>query len=143
VAPDDLEQIDLPQREVDGSMGQNGSYVPNSGSNTFVSSHAYRIESNGPVVAYQFQPIIQQFSNDASILIPRQALGDQYYVLGYPTANPCGPPPGDPLHNESVPDHTSITIIGVHPDTRVQVFPTHPVAASGGDSGSSIPATAA
>jgi hypothetical protein len=143
VAPDDLEQIDLPQREVDGSMGQNGSYVPNSGSDTFVSSHAYRVESNGPVVAYQFQPIIQQFSNDASILIPRQALGKQYYVLGYPTANPCGPPPGDPLHQESIPDHTSITIVGVHPDTRVQVFPTHPVAASGGDSGASIAATAA
>ncbi len=136
-----LEQINLPQREVDGSMGQNGMYIPNSGSDTFVSSHGYRIETNGPVVAYQFQPVIQQFSNDASILIPRQALGERYYVLGWPTANPCGSPPGDPLHIESVPDNTSITIIGVHPDTHVQVLPTHPVAASGGDSGVSIPAT--
>jgi hypothetical protein len=143
IPPMDLRQIDLPQREVDGSMGQNGSYAMNSGSNTFVSSHAYRIESNAPVVAYQFQPVVQQFSNDASILIPRQALGDNYYVLGWPTANPCGPPPGDPLYLESIPDHTAITIIGVEPDTHVQVFPTHPVAASGGDSGLAIPATAA
>jgi len=141
VQPMDLEQINLPQREVDGSMGQNGSYTPNSGSDTFVSSHAFRIESNAPVVAYQFQPIVQQFSNDASILIPRQALGKDYYVLGYPTANPCGPPPGDPLYMESIPDHTSLTVIGVEPDTHVQVFPTHPVRASGGDSGIAIPAT--
>lgn len=143
IPPMDLVQIDLPQREVDGSMGQNGTYVPNSGSNTFVSSHAYRIESNAPVVAYQFQPIIQQFSNDASILIPRQALGENYYVLGYPTANPCGPPPGQPGAMESIPDHTAITIVGVYEDTRVQIFPTHPVAPSGGDSGIAIPATPA
>jgi len=143
IGPNSLEQINLPQREVDGSMGQNGTYVPNSGSNTFVSSHGYRIETNAPVVAYQFQPVIQQFSNDASILIPEQALGENYYVLGFPTANPCGAPAGDPTHFESIPDHTSITVIGVHPDTHVTVFPTHPVATTGGDSGASIPATPA
>jgi hypothetical protein len=143
VAPMSLEQIDLPAREVDGSMGQNGSYTPNSGSNTFVSSHAYRVETNAPVVAYQFQPVIQQFSNDASILIPRQALGESYYVLGWPTANPCGAPPGDPGHFESIPDHTAITIVGVEPNTHVQVFPTHPISATGGDSGLSFAATPA
>ncbi len=135
-----LAQIDLDQREVDGSMGQNGSYTQNSGSGTFVSPHAYRIETNEPVVAYQFNPIVQQFSNDASILIPRQALGDHYYILGYPTANPCGI---DIFPQDSVPDHTSITVIGTQDNTQVTVTPTHPIMASSGPSGIAIPATPA
>jgi hypothetical protein len=138
VQPMSLERIDLPQREVDGCMGQNGDYVKYSGSGTFVSSHAYRIESNGPVVAYQFNPIIQQFSNDASILIPTQALGKHHYVLGWPTANPCGDPQ---FSDESIPDRTAITIVGVHENTHVTVYPTHKVTASGGDSGLDIPET--
>ena len=141
VAANDMVRIDLPQREVDGTMGQNGSYERGSGSGTFVSSHAYRIVSSGPVVAYQFNPIVQQFSNDASVLIPVQALGSNYYVIGWPTANPCGPPSG-PLHMDSIPDRTAITVVGVMPDTQVDVQPTHPVARSGGPSGLSIAATA-
>jgi len=140
----DLAQINLDQREIDGTMGQNGSYTRGSGSGTFVSPHAYRIETNEPVVAYQFNPIIQQFSNDASILIPRQALGEHYYVLGYPTANPCkieGLPGGD--LTDSIPDHTAITIIGTQDGTQVTVKPTHPIMASAGPSGIAIPATPA
>ncbi|MBU1240395.1 IgGFc-binding protein, partial [Myxococcota bacterium] len=127
-----LIQIDLPQREVDGAMGQNGTYSRNSGSGTFVSSHAYRIVTDGPAVAYQFNPIIQQFSNDASILIPTQSLGYHYYVMGWPTANPCG---SDMFPQESIPDHTSVTIIGTTANTLVTVYPNHAVTASGGDSG--------
>jgi hypothetical protein len=139
----DLVQIDLPQREVDGTMGQNASYNKDNPAHTFVSPHAYRIETTEPVVAYQFNPIVQQFSNDASILIPRQALAKQYFVLGYPTANPCGAPEGDPLHQDSIPDRTAITIIGVEDNTDVTVIPTHPIAASSGDTGIDIPATPA
>jgi len=47
-------RIDLPQREVDGSMQQNGTYMQNSGSGTFVSPHGYHVVSSGPVVVYQF-----------------------------------------------------------------------------------------
>ena len=143
VAAHSIRQIDLPQREVDGTMGQNGPYAIGSGSNTFVSPHGYHVITSGPVVAYQFNPIIQQFSNDASILIPIQALGRHYYVFGWPTANPCGPPPGDPLYLESIPDRTSITILGVEDNTSVTVNATHPITASGGDTGFSIAATPA
>lgn len=143
IEPNDLEQINLPQREIDGTMGQNGTYDKNAADGTFVSSHAYRIESDGPIVAYQFNPIINDSSNDASILIPEQALGTDYFVLGYPTSNPCGPPPNDPLHFDSVPDHTSVTIIGVHENTVVTVVPTHPIMATTGDSGFSIAETPA
>ena len=138
-----IKQIDLPMREVDGTMGQNGPYAIGSGSHTFVSPHAWHVITSGPVVAYQFNPIIQQFSNDASILIPIQALGRHYYVFGWPTANPCGPPPGQFGYFESVPDRTSITIVGVEDNTTVTVNATHPIAASGGDSGFTIPATPA
>ena len=136
-------QVDLPMREVDGTMGQNGPYRINTGSGTFASPHGYHLVTTGPVVAYQFNPIVQQFSNDASILIPIQALGKHYYVWGWPTANPCGPPPGEFGHLESIPDHTAITIVGVEDDTQVTVTATHPITASSGDSGFSIPATPA
>lgn len=140
VQPMDITQIDLPQREVDGTMGQNAEYQIYSGSKTFVSPHAYRVVSNGPVVAYQFNPIVQQFSNDASILLPTQGLGSYYYVMGWPTANPCGDP--DMLGGEkSIPDNTAVTIVGVHESTEVTVYPTHRIKESGGDSGFHIPET--
>jgi len=145
VPANDLKEIDLPQREVDGTMGQNGTYAmdQNDVLGTFVSSHAYKIDSTGPIVAVQFQPIIQQFSNDASLLLPRQAVGTHYTVMGYPTANPCGAPPGDQTYQQSIPDHTFVTIVGVHENTHVTVVPTHPVMASAGPSGVSIPETPA
>lgn len=143
VAPRSVRQLDLPQREVDGTMGQNGTYRRGSGSHTFVSPHAYHVISSGPVVAYQFNPIVQQFSNDASILIPIQALGRHHYVFGWPTANPCGPPPGEFGSMDSIPDHTSITIVGVADGTQVTVTATHPILGSGGDSGFVIPPTPA
>ncbi len=143
VAANGLEQINLPQREVDGTMQQNSAYTKGSGSGTFVSSHGYRVESDTPIVAYQFNPIVQQFSNDASILIPRQALGKDYYVLGWPTANPCGQAPGGPISIDSIPDHTAVTIVGVHDGTQITVIPTHPIMASGGDSGIAVPETPA
>jgi hypothetical protein len=143
IQPHSLEQLDLPAREVDGTMGQNGSYNRDNPAHTFVSPHAYRIETSDPVVAYQFNPIIQQFSNDASILIPRQALGRHYFVLGWPTSNPCGGAEGTMFHQDSIPDRTSITIVGTEDNTMVTVIPTHPIVGSSGDSGITIPPTAA
>jgi hypothetical protein len=90
------------------------------------------------VVIYQFNPIIQQFSNDASTLIPTSAIGMDYVIIGYNTANPCGDPN---FQIESIPDHTAITILAAQDDTTVTVTPTHPIKASGGDSGFPIAAT--
>jgi hypothetical protein len=138
VPPRVAQRIDLPQREVDGSMGQNGTYQRNSGSGTFVSPHAYRIVTTGPVVVYQFNPIIQQFSNDASTLIPVHALGTDYIAMGFETANPCGI---SMLPQESIPDHGSIAIVAPYDDTHVTVTASHPLSASGGDSGIALPET--
>jgi len=139
VPPKTASRIDLPQREVDGSMQQNGTYAQNSGSGTFVSPHGYHVLASGPVVVYQFNPIVQQFSNDASTLIPKQALGNDYIVLGYPTANPCG---NTMFPMPSIPDHTSVTIMADQDNTTVTINPTHPITASAGDSGIPIARTA-
>ena len=143
VSGNDVKEIDLPQREVDGTMGQNGTYAMDmTGSlGTFVSSHAFKIDSTGPVVAVQFQPIIQQFSNDASLLLPTQAIGQHYLVMGWPTSNPCGLAPGAMGFMQSIPDHTFVTVLGVSPDTHVTVTPAHPVKASAGPSGVTVAQT--
>jgi hypothetical protein len=112
VAPGMLEQLTLPTREVDGSkVGKSD------GPGTFLSSNAYRIKSTVPLVAYQFNPLKQTFSNDASLLIPKNGLGTQYRALGWPTANPIGFP-----GLEGVPDHSFVTIIGVEDGTHVKVM---------------------
>jgi hypothetical protein len=138
-----VKRIDLPQRELDGTMGQNGVYRSGTGSHTFVSPHAYHVVSTGPVVAYQFNPIVQQFSNDASTLIPVQALGTNYFVMGYTTANPCGVNLGGGPAFPGVPDHGAISIIPIEDNTQVTVVATHPIVKSGGDSGLVIPSTPA
>jgi hypothetical protein len=135
-------RLDLPQREVDGTMGQNGTtYAIEGGSHTFVSSHAYHVVSSLPVVAYQFNAIRQIYSNDASTLIPIQAMGTQYDILGFPTANPCAPGIGQKGHIAGLPDHTAVTIVATQDDTHVTFLPTHRIHASGGDSGLAIPQT--
>ncbi len=138
VPPHTAIELDLPQREVDGGMGQNGTYTQNSGSGTFVSPHAYHVVATGPVVVYQFNPITQAFSNDASTLIPKQALGTDYVVVGFDTANPCGQ---SQIPIASIPDHASVTIIPQEDNTTVTVTTTHPIMASGGDSGIMIAET--
>lgn len=112
VAPRGVLEIPLDQREVDGPMDQN---PDNRG--TWLSSHAYRIESNYPVVAYQFNPIVQSYSNDASLLIPQSGLDTHYRVLGWPTANPI-----EPIGNiDGIPDHSFVTIVGTEENTTVTV----------------------
>lgn len=50
---------------------------------TNINDKVFRIQANQPIVAYQFNPLenYQVFSNDASLLLPTNALGKQYYVL--------------------------------------------------------------
>jgi hypothetical protein len=127
VGPRSVLEIQLDPREVDGST------MRDDGPGTFVSPNAYRISTNFPVVAYQFNPIIQQFSNDASLLIPTTGLDTFYRVLGWPTANPIAPFPMPGL-----PDHSYVTIVGVTEATEVTVTLGGAIVAGGG-----VPATAA
>lgn len=115
ISPGGLLRIDLPQREVDGSVEG-----MNEGPGTFLSSQAYRITTNYPVVAYQFNPIVQDYSNDASLLLPVTGLDNHYRILGWPTANPL-PPPAGFGNIPGIPDHSTVTVVGTQPGTTVTV----------------------
>ena len=82
VPPQGLQVINLPPREVDGSAP--GTY--DTGTHTAITPNAYRVVSNVPIIAYQFNPLdnVQVFSNDASLLVPRSALDTEYLVMGWP-----------------------------------------------------------
>ena len=92
--PEDLLEIDdLDPREVDGSAP--GTF--DTGTDTALTSNAFRIRSTAPVIAYQFNPHqrFNVFSNDASLLVPTTAVGridkkndttvgSSYLVMGWP-----------------------------------------------------------
>lgn len=133
VPPQGLVRIDLPAREVDGTVGNT------EGAGTHLSNHAFRIETNFPVVAYQFNPIIESASNDASLLIPVPALDTHYRVIGWPTANPIeilGDMPG-------IPDHSYVTIVGTQPGTTVRVTLGGPIVGGTIQGGGTIAAASA
>ena len=44
---------------------------------------SYRIESDIPIIAYQHSPIGQDFTNDASMLLPEHALKQNYVLASY------------------------------------------------------------
>jgi len=52
---------------------------------------SYRIQSNQPIVAYQFNPLqnFDVFSNDASLLLPSNAVGKQYWVMTREQSHPA------------------------------------------------------
>lgn len=51
------------------------------------SLNSFRISTTEPVVAYQFNPLnnADVASNDASLLLPANAIGREYYVLSWPS----------------------------------------------------------
>lgn len=76
VAPGAVQAISFPINNVDG---------------TSLTSQSFLITTTEPVVAYQFNPFnnVNLFSNDASLLLPISALGNEYYALGWP-GSPTG-----------------------------------------------------
>ncbi len=114
--PGDLEVFELPRREVDGSSSnllcsppgdecpgtevctcggggppcfcrvRAGATGLNDGTHTALSSQAYRVRSQFPIIAYQFNPLdnVDVFSNDASLLVPTSATSTSYTVVGWP-----------------------------------------------------------
>lgn len=68
IPPRGLEIIPLPRRDADGTVKDR---------------LAYRIGSNVPVTAYMFNPLenVDVFSNDASLLLPVNTAGDDYFVM--------------------------------------------------------------
>lgn len=137
IAPLNLQVFKLGPREVDGSPP--GHY--NVGTHTALTRHAYKIATNYPVVAYQFNPLenANVFSNDASLLKPREAFsyeGDTlrkaYVVAGWPQTIAATDDPNtnfnplDPIHLRAF-----LTIVGTREDTTVRVTPKAAVVPGG------------
>jgi hypothetical protein len=120
VAPRNLEIFKLGPREVDGSP--DGTF--DTGTGTALTRHAYRLTSNVPIVAFQFNPLenVNVFSNDASLLLPVAALGSQggraYVVAGWPQTIAVSE---NPRQNFGQNLRAFLTIVGVRPDTHVHL----------------------
>ncbi len=158
VPPGDLEILELPRREVDGSSSNQmcdptdrvcpGTEVcvcsrmdteppcvcrvsatangMNDGTHTAVTSQAYRISSQLPIIAYQFNPLdnVGVFSNDASLLLPTSAIGRRYTVVGWPQtiANDDLDPDRDFDSSRTDEDlRATLTIIGTTEATNVHI----------------------
>jgi IgGFc binding protein len=121
VPPGALEVFKLPHRQVDGSSDQG----LNDGTNTAVSSNAFRLSSSHPIVAYQFNPFenVNVFSNGASLLLPVSAIGVRYTVNGWPQTIASSDNPDqnfDPTSNDA--DlRAFLTIVGVSGATDVHI----------------------
>jgi hypothetical protein len=142
IAPYNLQVFLLGPREVDGSPP--GQF--NTGSNTALTRHAYRVATDFPVSAYQFNPLdnVDVFSNDASLLKPTESivpdtnvLQPLYVVAGWPqtiaiTDNPnTNFDPSDPINLRAF-----LAIIGTAENTTVRVH-TNAAVVPGGP----VPAT--
>ncbi len=98
----------------------------NDGTHSAITAQAFRISSDRPVVAYQFNPLenVDVFSNDASLLLPSSGNGSQYTVVGWPQtiANDKFDPEqdfADGLEDEDL--RATLTIVGNEDDTEVTV----------------------
>lgn len=137
IAPHDLSEVALPTNEVDGTT--NGK---NNGPGTWVSSNAFRITSDVPIIVYQFNTLRHTFSNDASLLLPKTALGLEHRVVGWPSANPVdvdfGALGGDdaggggmPQYDGPMYDHSYVTVVGTQPGTKVKIIAGGDITAGG------------
>ncbi len=87
---------------------------------------AYKIVSDLPIVAYQFNPLDNQnvFSNDASLLLPSTAYDTSYYAISWPTLDRRTPAPGkDPYYGY-------ISIVAWQDGTQISVTPSAAVVGS-------------
>ena len=125
ISPFNLVVFPLPAREVDGSPP--GQF--NTGTNTALTRHGYRVTSTVPVVAYQFNPLenVDVFSNDASLLKPVEALRgsvgtleDAYVVLGWPQTIASTDDPNTNF-GSGLDFRAFLTIAGTRPETRVRI----------------------
>jgi hypothetical protein len=114
VEANSLAKIVLPTRELDCGTKPNDYASPG----TCLSSRAFRITSTNPIVVYQFNVFTNTFSNDASLLLPTNALGKIYRVIGWPAGHPVK------LGAIKILDRSYVTIVGVSSGTEVTVKPS-------------------
>ena len=126
VTPQNLEVFLLGPRWVDGSTDISGTGE----THTAVTRHAFRVTSDVPIIAYQFNPLenVNVFSNDASLLKPIEAMEGRYVVTGWPQTIARD---SDPNKDFRLDLRSFLTIVGTRKDTIVNVKTTAPVVGGG------------
>ena len=123
VRPRNLEVFKLGPKEVDGSP--EGTF--NTGTGTALSRGAFKVVSDVPIVAYQFNPLenANVFSNDASQLLPVSALGNAgastYVIAGWPQTIARSEVP---TQNFGTDLRAFLTIAATRPNTQVKIRTT-------------------
>lgn len=119
VPPGEVRTQTLPwDAELKGCMGDVG--VSCAGNRTPASvlapKGAYRLRATAPVTVYQFNPLdyrggtIFSYTNDASLLLPANALGKDYVVAAWPTLKPGDTPSPGLMAITATADDTQVTI---------------------------------
>ncbi|MFO7566934.1 MAG: IgGFc-binding protein [Enhygromyxa sp.] len=116
IPPGLLKTVQLPRAEITGWTPD--TEEPPGPTGTAKTNNGFRITSTAPIVVYQFNTFTNDFSNDASLLLPSSGLGTVHRVIGYPTANPIAPIP-----IAGVPDRSSVAVIGTQDATEVKIRP--------------------
>ena len=130
VGPRNLEIFRLGPKEVDGSAP--GTF--DTGTHTALSRGAYRVRSDVPIVAYQFNPLenANVFSNDASLLLPTAALGGgggrSYVIAGWPQTIARSE---NPAQNFDQDLRAFLAVVGTQPDTKVHIKSTARIVGGG------------
>ncbi len=120
VGPGELATVELPRGELTGWTPD--TLEPPGPTGTAKTNNGFRVTSTAPIVVYQFNTFTNDFSNDASLLLPTSGLGTVHRVIGYPTANPIVLPPPLP-QIAGLPDRSSVTVVGTQDGTHVQIRP--------------------
>ncbi|KIG17932.1 Dipeptide-binding ABC transporter, periplasmic substrate-binding component [Enhygromyxa salina] len=116
VPPGLLKTVQLPRAEITGWTP--ATMEPPGPTGTAKTNNAFRITSTAPIVVYQFNTFTNDFSNDASLLLPSSGLGNVHRVIGYSTANPI-----DLIPIAGIPDRSSVAVIGTQDGTNVTIRP--------------------
>ncbi len=96
-----------------------------------VAKKAYKITSDLPIVAYQFNPLenVNVFSNDASLLIPTTVYDVEYFTFSWPTEDRR--PQNHAYHGYlSVVANADNTVVEVTPTAAVRASATQPAIAA-------------
>jgi hypothetical protein len=97
----------------------------NDGTHSALTSHAYRVRSGLPIVAYQFNPLdnVGVFSNDASLLLPTSGIGERYTVVGWPQTIAHSDIPREDFDSSRDDEdlRAFLTIVGTAADTHVTI----------------------
>jgi hypothetical protein len=103
IEPGSLAVVELPNAQLSG---------------TDIGDYAYRIDSDVPLIAYQFNPLdgVDSYSSDASLLLPTSAWDTEYLVPSWPS--------DDGSWGELV-------VVAAENDTEVVVLPAADTAAGG------------